>query len=175
MIGRSRRHADKRNSPRLSERFPVTVLEAQVSAEGGAKSTGQKSYWANAVASKASGTNISKGGLAFEAKKPYRVGTVLAFEVVLPEPGDDFLPLIRRFVERRVKDFRALCQVIWVGVVSTGHYRMGVRFIDTNELRSSALDQLVTEYRWQQRFMSSVEEGTNRLISGDNDCDDLGF
>jgi hypothetical protein len=80
--------------------------------------------------------------------------------------------LIRRLVERQMKGFRALCQVVWVGVISTGSYHMGVRFIDRNEQRSGALDKLVTEYLWQERFMSSIENQRNRLISGGNVWDE---
>jgi hypothetical protein len=125
--------------------------------------SGQNSYLANAVASKAIGENISKGGLAFEATKPYRVGTILGFEVILPEPEDDFLPLIRRLVDRQMKCFRALCQVTWVGMAAPGNYRMGVRFIDSNEARSLALDQLISEQRWRQRLMRPVQDPENRL------------
>jgi len=153
---------DKRNSPRLAVRFPVTVLEADVSSDN-QPTPGPNSYLAKAVASKALGANISQGGLAFEATKPYRVGTILGFEVVLPEPEEDFLPLIRRLVDRQMKCFRALCQVAWVGLASPGKYRMGVRFIDSNDARSLALGQLVSEYRWQQRLIRSAQDPENRL------------
>ena len=121
------------------------------------------------------GTNISKGGLAFDAKRPYRIGTILAFEVVLPEPQDDFLPLIRRFVQRQIRGFRALCQVVWVGAISIGHYRMGVRFIDANERRSGALSQLLTEFQWQERFTTSIDEPEERFTGDDDDWDNSEF
>lgn len=175
MIQRWRGGCEKRRARRLCQCFPVTVLEAEVSAEGKTASSGHTSYWANAIARKASGINIARGGLAFEVNKPYRVGTILAFEVVLPEPQEYLLPLIRRLVQRQVKHFRALCQVVWVGVLSAGSYRMGVRFIDTNDQRSAALDQLTAEYQWQERFLSPMEGQANRFSDDDDEPPDLEF
>jgi hypothetical protein len=157
MMGNWEGHSDRRRCGRLAKTFPLTVLEAEVSAEGGRGSSGENQYVGRAIASRASGMNISKGGLAFESRKPFRAGTVLAFEVTLPEPEDYLRPMIRRFVERRLKGFRALCQVVWVGVVSAGNYQVGVRFIDVDVGRSGALEQLMEEDRWQKRLMSRIE------------------
>jgi hypothetical protein len=172
MMNRGHRRADNREFSRVEQEFPVTVLEAQVSTEKSKSSAAANSYLASAIARKATGMNISRGGLAFDAQKPYRIGTILAFEVVLPEPQEDFLPLVRRFVQRQVKGFRSLCQVVWIGAVSIGHYRMGVRFIDSNERRSAALGELLTEYEWQHRFMSAIEEPENRWASSDDEWDE---
>jgi len=175
MMNRGHRRAEKRKFSRLEQQFPVTVLEAQVIAESSGSPAAPNSYLANAIARKATGTNISKGGLAFEAKRPYRIATILAFEVVLPQPQEDFLPLVRRFVQRQIRGFRALCQVVWVGAISMGHYHMGVRFIDTNERRASALDQVLTEFHWQQRLMSSVEDTEHPFTDSDDDWQDSRF
>jgi hypothetical protein len=162
------RSADKRESLRLEGEFPVTVLEAQVKAENANLPLTTSSYVANAIARKALGDNISQGGLAFTSSKPYRAGTILAFEVVLPEPPQDFLVMIRRFVQRQIRGFRALCQVVWVGAISIGQYQMGARFIDTNDRRSNALAELLTEYQWQNRFARAMEEPDDPLSSLDD-------
>ncbi len=174
-MDRGHRQTDKRKFSRVERDFPVTVLEAQISAEKQKSPAAPSSYLANAIARKATGTNISQGGLAFEARKPYRIGTILAFEVVLPEPHGDFLALVRRFVQRQVKGFRSLCQVVWIGAISIGHYRKGVRFIDSNERRSAALRELLTEYEWQCRLRNATEEPENRWDSYDEDWDDPAF
>jgi hypothetical protein len=160
--------AEKRVSSRVEGEFPVTVLEAQVTADNANLPPPTNSYVANAIAKKATGANISQGGLAFVSSKPYRAGTILAFEVVLPEPPPDFLPMIRRFVQRQIRGFRSLCQVVWTGAISIGQYQMGVRFIDTNERRSNALAELLTECQWQNRFARALEEPDDPLSSFDD-------
>ena len=167
MMNRGHR-AEKRECSRIEGEFPVTVLEAQVTAENTNLPPSGNSYLANAIAKKAIGANVSQGGLAFMSSKPYRAGTILAFEVVLPEPPQDFLPMIRRFVQRQIRGFRALCQVVWTGAISIGQYQMGVRFIDTNERRSNALAELLTEYQWQSRFARALEEPDDPLTRFDD-------
>jgi hypothetical protein len=166
-------YCDRRKSARISKHFPVTVLEAALSSEGARSSSGENLYIGKAIASRAFGTNISKGGLALDTRKPYRLDTVLAFEVTLPEPKDCLIPLIRRFVQRRAKGFRALCQVMWVSAVSANSYRIGVRFIDVDENRSVVLDQLETECRWQERLMDCTGGYGNRFTERRDDSDDM--
>lgn len=162
------RHTEKRGGLRVNGEFPVTVLEAQIKAENKNLPPITSAYLASGIAKKAVGANISQGGLSFTSSKPYRAGTILAFEVVLPEPPQDFLPMIRRFVHRQLRGFRALCQVVWTGAISIGQYQMGVRFIDTNDRRSNALAELLTEYEWQSRFARALEEPEDPLSSLDD-------
>jgi hypothetical protein len=173
MIGRGRRQDEKRRSPRLAQPFTVTVLEAETTGESTTDSDGNRSYWTSAVASKAIGMSLSKGGLAFQGKKPYREGTILAFEVALPEPEESFLPLIRRFVQRQMKGFRALCQVVWVGALSSGCYCMGTRFINTSDERTRAVEELIVEHEWQRRLVESIDDSSNELSDMTDGWDQL--
>jgi len=158
MIQRDYQGDDRRRFPRVAAEFCVRTIDVRLRPMATSPSD-TPCYETDFVAADTVGKNISEGGLAFESNRKAEVSSILGLEFALPQEAELVANSPPSFPLRVTKGLRALGEVVWTAALNA-KYLVGVRFIDPNRSRSTALRWLASLCCSPHDSGGLVREGT---------------
>ena len=148
---------ERRRFPRVVADFEVRMIDVQLSRmDSLPKET--PCYETHFIVTDAVGRNISEGGFAFESEAEPSISSIFGLEFTVPSEESQ-VSESNGSSSCEDKGFRAVGQVVWT---SRLEYKclVGIRFIDQNQARTTALRKLIGEHESPSHSVGFVRGGT---------------
>ena len=155
---------ERRKYPRVPATFGVRMIDVQLNRmESFPNDT--PCYETRFLVTDAVGTNVSEGGFAFESETEPSPSSIFGLEFSIRKGDEDGdFPCCSATSGGETR-FRAVGQVVWTAVMET-RCLVGMRFIDQNAPRTTALRRLVAEHESQDSADRFLRGGTRDFLAG---------